>query len=132
MRAVLDTNVLISALFWGGTPRQVVDLAVSGHFQAVTSPELLAELTTVLADDFDVPQDKLDLVLRDVLSYAEVVAVLEEHAIPVRDLADVKVLACALAGRADCIVTGDRDLLALPPLPEVRILTPRAFLDAEG
>ena len=132
MRAVLDTNVLISALFWGGTPRQVVDLAASGRFQAVTSPELLAELTAVLAEDFDVPQDKLDLVLRDVLSYAEVVAVLEEPAIPVRDLADVKVLACALAGRADCIVTGDRDLLALPPLPEVRILTPRAFLDAEG
>jgi uncharacterized protein len=132
MRAVLDTNVLISALFWGGTPRQVVDLAVSGHFQAVTSPELLAELTSVLADDFDVPQDKLDLVLRDVLSYAEVVAVLEEPTIPVRDLADVKVLACALAGRADCIVTGDRDLLALPPLPEVQILTPRAFLDAQG
>ena len=88
-------------------------------------------LTAVLAEDFDVPQDKLDLVLRDVLSYSEVVAVLEEPAIPVRDLADTKVLACALAGRAECIVTGDRDLLALPPMPEVQILTPRAFLDAQ-
>ena len=48
IRAVIDTNVLISALFWGGAPRRVVDLASSGRFRALTSLELLAELEDVL------------------------------------------------------------------------------------
>jgi putative PIN family toxin of toxin-antitoxin system len=129
MRVVLDTNVLISALFWGGAPRRMVDLAAAGHFQAVTSPELLAELEAVLAGDFGVPQDKLELVLRDILSYAEVVTAVEEPELPVRDLADVKVIACAVAGRADCIVTRDQDLLSLPLVGAIRILSVRDFLD---
>jgi len=129
MRVVLDTNVLISALFWGGAPRRVVDLAAAGHCQAITSPELLAELEAVLAEDFGVPQDKLELVLRDILSYAEVVTAVEEPELPVRDLADVKVIACAIAGRADCIVTGDQDLLSLPLVGAIRILSVRDFLD---
>jgi len=67
MRVVLDTNVLISALFWGGQPRRLVDLAIAGRIQAITSPELLGELERVLAEDFEVPQDKVEFVLRDVL-----------------------------------------------------------------
>ncbi len=128
MRVVLDTNVHISALFWGGGPRRVVDLAAAGHCQAVTSPELLAELEAVLAEDFEVPHDKLDLVLRDVLSFAEVVAPLEEPEVAVRDQADVKVVACALAGSADYIVTGDQDLLSLGSAEGIRILGVRDFL----
>jgi putative PIN family toxin of toxin-antitoxin system len=132
MRVVIDTNVVISSLFWGGAPRRVVDLAAGGHFQALTSPELLAELEAVLAESFGIPQEKLDLVLRDILSYAEVVTVLEEPQIPVRDLSDTKVLACAIAGHADCIVTGDHDLLALDAVRGIRTLSVRAFLDAHS
>jgi len=129
MRVVLDTNVLISALFWGGPPRRIVDLAAAGHCQAVTCPELVAELEAVLTEDFAVPQDKLDLVLRDILSYAEVVTAAEKPELPLRDLADVKVIACAIAGRADCIVTGDQDLLSLGSIAGIRVLTVRDFLD---
>jgi len=129
MRAVLDTNVIISALFWGGGPRRVVDLAASGRFQAITSPELLAELEDVLAEDFEVPQERVELILRDVLSWAEVAGPTEQVVLPVRDLADVKVVACAVAGRADCIVTGDRDLLSLGEVQGIRMMTVRAFLD---
>lgn len=128
MRAVIDTNVLISALFWGGQPRRVVDLAAAGRFQAVTSPELLVELEGVLAGDFGVPQDRVDLVLRDILSYAEVVAPTQELAVAVRDPSDIKVIACAVAGRADFIVTGDRDLLALGEPQGIRFVAVREFL----
>jgi len=130
MRAVLDTNVLISALFWGGRPRRVVDLAAAGRFQAVTSLELLAELEDVLAEDFDIPQPRIDLVLRDVLSYAELAAPTEEPEVAIRDPADVKVVTCALAGRADFIVTGDADLLVLGEVEGVKVLTVGAFLEA--
>jgi putative PIN family toxin of toxin-antitoxin system len=130
MRVVLDTNVLISALFWGGQPRRVVDLAIAGRIQAITCPELLAELAQVLAEDLEVAQDKVDLVVRDVLSYAEVTVPLEEVEAPVRDPGDRKVIACAVAGRADCIVTGDRDLLALGEVHGVAVLSVRAFLSS--
>jgi len=132
MRAVIDTNVIISALFWGGRPRRVVDLAAAGCFQAVTSPELLAELDTVLAEDFDVPPERLDLILRDVLSYAELIVSVEELEAPVRDAADLVVIACALAGPADVIVTGDRDLLDLDQFRGVRILSVSEFLLSLG
>jgi putative PIN family toxin of toxin-antitoxin system len=132
MRVVLDTNVLISSLFWGGAPRRAVDLAAAGRFQALTSPELLSELETVLTETFDMPTGKIELVLRDILSYAEIVTVVDEPEIPVRDLSDTKVLACATAGRADCIVTGDQDLLALGAVRDVRILSVRAFLDGHS
>ncbi|MGD8240835.1 MAG: putative toxin-antitoxin system toxin component, PIN family [Armatimonadota bacterium] len=128
MRVVIDTNVLISALFWGGAPRRVVDLAASGPFQAVTSPEMLAQLEGVLAEDFDVPQDRLDSILRDVLSYAELVVADPEVEIDIRDPGDVKVIGCALAGRADWIVTGDNDLLDLGSAQGVVITTVGEFL----
>jgi len=132
MRVVLDTNVLISALFWGGRPRRVVDLAAAGRFQAVTSLELVAELEDVLAEDFEAPQERIELILRDILSHAELVGPTDDPGIAVRDPADVKVIACALAGRADCIVTGDADLLTLGEIRGVRVLTVAAFLEAHA
>lgn len=142
MRAVLDTNILISALFWGGRPREVIDLAVSGRFQAITSAELLLELENVLTGDFDLSEDRAALVLRDVLSYAEVVTTREDShqafgelphgAAAIRDLDDLEVIAAALAARADHIITGDADLLSLNPLQHIQILTPAQFLDVLG
>jgi len=128
MRAVIDTNVLISALFWGGQPRRVVDLAAAGRFQTITSPELLLELEEVLAEDFEIPQERVEMILRDVLSFSELIAPIEEIQVPVRDQADVKVITCAMAGRADFIVTGDRDLLVLGKVHGVRILSASPFL----
>lgn len=130
MRVVLDTNVIISALFWKGPPRRVVDLAADGTMQALTSLELLAELEEVLTEDFAVPKEKLDLMLKDVLSYSEVIASPEEPDIVIRDRMDLKVIACAISGRADCIITGDRDLLILGEVQGIRILTPRALLES--
>ncbi|HUU55000.1 MAG TPA: putative toxin-antitoxin system toxin component, PIN family [Armatimonadota bacterium] len=142
MRAVIDTNILISALFWGGRPREVIDFAVSGRFQAITSAELLLELEDVLTGAFDLPEDRAALVLRDVLSYAEVVALtgnsqqafgeLPHEAAALRDPDDLKVIATALAARADHIITGDTDLLSLHPIQNILILTPAQFLEALG
>jgi len=128
MRVVVDTNVLISGLFWGGRRRRVMDLAAAGRFQALTSVELLLELEDVLTEDFGVPQEQVDLVLRDVLSYAEMIVPGEETGVAVRDADEVKVIACAIAGGADCIVTGDQDLLSLGEVQGISVLAPAQFL----
>jgi|GEM_PF-2389972 len=55
-KAVLDVNILISGLFWKGPSRRIVDFAVSGHIESITSPDILAELEAVLHEDFsDIP-----------------------------------------------------------------------------
>jgi len=142
MRAVIDTNVLVSALFWGGRPREVVDLAASGRFQAITSPELLLELEDVLTRAFDVPEDRATLVLRDVLAYAEVATPADDslersgelprEAADLRDPDDFKVIDAALVAQADYIITGDADLLSVTPIQTIHVLTPAQFLEVLG
>ena len=127
MNVVFDTNVLISALFWGGTPRRVVDLAVHQHIGSVTSIEILQELQSVLSEDFQVPPAKLKDILRDIISYSNLVKVKPLH-IKIRDLDDLKVIACAVAAKADYIVTGDKDLLILRQFRSIQIVTPAEFL----
>jgi len=128
IRVVLDTNILISALFFGGTPRNVVDLAASGRFQALTSVPLLAELEAVLAENFGLPYERVDQAITDVLSFAMIAPELPELDADIRDPKDVKVLACGVAGEADHIVTGDQDLFSLNGWQGISILTPDAFL----
>ncbi len=130
MRAVLDTNVILSGLFWKGVPRAILDAAVAGRFQAITSPSLLAELEVVLREDFEMSENPLQEAMSFLLSFAEVVGDGGEVPVRVRDPGDEKVLACAVRGRADAIVTGDGDLLDLKQTAGIRILRPRAFLES--
>lgn len=128
--AVLDTNVLVSGLGWQRTtPARIVDLALQGRFVIVTSEPLLDELERVLA------YPRLAAVIPDPRALARLVAevavvVHPERTLAVveRDPADNRVIEAAIAGRADAIVSGDRDLLDLGKFEGVRFLTPRAFL----
>jgi putative PIN family toxin of toxin-antitoxin system len=128
MKAVLDTNIIISALFWGGAPRRIVDLAAERRFQAVTCPELLQELAAVLSDDFGVPRERVAMVVRDVVSYSEVTIIASPATVPLRDPNDYPVVACAIGAGADFIITGDHDLLSLKETHGVRVVSPRTFL----
>jgi len=127
MKVVLDTNILISSLFWGGIPRRIVDLAISGHIQSVTSWEILNELQAVLSEDFQMPLVKVKDILRDVLSFSQLVKSKPLN-MKIRDLDDVKIIATAVAAKADYIVTGDKDLLALHQFDKIRVVTPSDFI----
>ncbi len=127
MRLVLDTNVLIAAVVADGLCRDLVRVRLRSH-TIITSEPLLEELRATLRGKFKADPDKLPLVaaLRE---NAEVVApaVLGERVC--RDKDDDLVLATAVAGRAQIIVTGDDDLLVLKKFRGVRILSPRQFLE---
>ncbi len=128
MRVTIDTNVFVSALVFGGAPGEVLDLHTDGAFVLCISPVIIAELRRVLAERFEWSAEDLGAVVGPILSRAEIVE-------PVRqvwassDPDDNHVLACALEGRADFIVTGDRDLLVLGTFEGIPILTVRRFLD---
>ena len=127
MKVVIDTNVLISGLFWKGNPRKVIDLAISQQIQSVTCLEILQELQIVLTEDFHIPPTKLKDIVKDVLGYSQIVKI-QSFDLKIRDLDDVKIIACAVSSGSDYIVTGDKDLLVLDQYHGIKIVTPSEFI----
>lgn len=134
MNIVLDTNTVVSGIFWKGAPRQVLDLARSGKFTLFTSPDLLAELAGVLGrQKFS---ERLALanasVEEIVFGYAALAKTIRPNKIqPViaADPDDDKVLACARAASAEVIVSGDSHLLDLNEFEGIKIMTVNQLLD---
>jgi uncharacterized protein len=134
MNIVLDTNTVISGLFWKGAPRQVLDLARSGTFTLFTSPELLAELADVLGrPKFSARLAQVNLSVEElVLGYASLAITVRPDKInPVikADPDDDKVLACARTAKAEVIASGDPHLLDLNEHAGIRILTVNQLLE---
>ena len=131
-RVVLDTNVLISAaLISSSTPRRVVDSIFTANGVLLFSDETFAELRTRLQrTKFDryVSSRSRAVYLARVRAVAEWVGIVGAR-LGCRDPDDDKVLEVALMGGADCIVTGDQDLLELASFRGLPILTPANFLD---
>ena len=128
MRVLLDTNVLVSAIVFGGLPRQLLDAVLQGRIVFVTGDELLDEVEDVLRDRFGFDRSAARLVRAETEVVADLVEPRDVPAVS-RDPDDDVVLATAVAGTVDAIVTGDKDLLVLEAHQDVPILTPRQFVD---
>ncbi len=127
MRLVLDTNILVAAIAADGLCRDLVRRRVLGH-TLVTSKYLLAEFLEVMARKFGLGAEDIPLfaAYRD---RAEIVSPVPLAAPVCADPDDDNVLAAAVAGRVDFIISGDADLLVLGAYAGVRILAPRAFVE---
>lgn len=132
-RVVIDTNVLISGLFsTTSTPALAVEKAVT-KAQLVATTETLRELIGKLhSPKFDryVRPERRDALLERVASLVEIIDVLQSIRAS-RDSKDDKFLEAAVNGRADVIVTGDKDLLDLNPFRGIAIVTPATYLARE-
>jgi putative PIN family toxin of toxin-antitoxin system len=129
LRAVLDTNVLVSAyVFPGGKPEAVFRLVLQGDVEHVTSATLLAELGRVLQDKFGWDPGRSEAAVTQVVRVSRLVEPAEQLAIVREDPDDDRVLEAAVAGNASFIVSGDRHLLQLASFREVRIVLPSDFL----
>jgi putative PIN family toxin of toxin-antitoxin system len=118
VRAVIDTNVLLSGLLWRGTPHMLIEQVRAGAITLVTSPALIAELAetihrpkfrAVLARSHTDPA----WMLSEIRRLAEIVDPPTLPAPVSRDPDDDAVLALAVASQADLIISGDADLLTL-------------------
>jgi putative PIN family toxin of toxin-antitoxin system len=128
VRALVDTNVLLSGTLFGGVPARVLDEAFTGRFELVSSFAILREYEEKLTDRFDIPL-ALARGLREEIESVAHIAPAVEVPVVVRDPDDEHVIAAAIHGRAEVIVTGDKDLLDLGFHRGIRIITPRAFAD---
>jgi uncharacterized protein len=129
-RCVFDTNVLISALLFDQSkPAQAFFVAL--HIgEVLVSADVIVELNNVLGRDrFQryVTEEERERFLRSLLREAKLIEI-REQVQACRDPKDDKFLELAVNGEADCIVSGDGDLLALDPFRSIHILTPSDFL----
>lgn len=128
MRVVVDSNVWISALVFGGNPRRVFERIVKEGYTLIVSEEIITETRRILtakfgdfADDFE----DLILALQLRLVYVRLGAVQVQAS---RDPDDNVVLETAILGEAAYIISGDKDLLVLGQLKDICIVTPSNFM----
>jgi putative PIN family toxin of toxin-antitoxin system len=132
IRAVLDTNVWISAILWTGLPHRILTEVESGRIRTALTPFALDELAASLArPKFARRLDELDVTLAEVVSSVLATAHLVSEA-PLAtavsgDLDDDRILAGAVAYRARYLVTGDRQVLSIRRHAGVAIVSPREF-----
>lgn len=134
IRAVLDTNILVSGLCFGGLPARILRLSLAGRIECLTSPYLVDEFKAVMKLKFP---DREAAVLETLNEFAELwrlvpAASRPRLAVVSADPDDDHVLECALAGTAECIVSGDKHLLDLKQYRGIVILTPAQFLRRYG
>ena len=129
-RVVLDTNVYISALMFGGLPGSILDLAFLKSFTLIISPALLDELDEKLLAKFGVSREDAGIIRARMENTAEVVEPENVLTVITEDPDDNRVLECAVRGRADLIVSGDRHLLKLESYRGISIVTVRQFLES--
>lgn len=138
IRAVLDTNVLVSGLVGQkGLPRQILDAWLEGRYALVISLYMVDELAHVLTypritERIHLTQEELEAMLAALLSQAELTPSKLQLPGVTRDPKDDSVVACAVEGQADYIVSGDQDLLVLGEYEGVQVVTPRQFVELLG
>jgi putative PIN family toxin of toxin-antitoxin system len=126
-RVVVDTNVFVSALIWGGNPGKVIELWQKGTFILLLSPFLLTEILLTL-ERFGFSQG--DLKRLQLILERHSFKLTPSRAVSVcRDNKDNQILDLCLVGKADYLITGDKDLLVLQEFQGTKIVEPKKYLD---
>jgi uncharacterized protein len=126
VRVAVDTNVLVSAVASRGICADIFNLVLAEH-QLIVGETVVAEMRRVLKQKIRVPDEVIGEFETLLRTEALIVAKARTTSIPVRDKADMSVLAEAISGKAEVLVTGDRDLLEVTAKVPLDILSPRGL-----
>lgn len=131
LKVCLDTNVIVSAVIFDGNCEKILDLVSLGRIDLVLSPAILNETARVLRDKFERSDEEVRKTVRLLLALSLIV----EPKKPVKVLSydpDNRVLECALEGKVDYLVTGDKKhLLVIGTFKGAKIVTPADFLSED-
>jgi putative PIN family toxin of toxin-antitoxin system len=128
VRVALDTNVLIAAVATRGLCADLFHLVLAEH-ELIVGETVLAELRRKLAEKFRVPAKVIDEFVALIAQEGEIVKKTENLEVAIRDKDDIPVVSEAVAGNAEVLVTGDKDILDVAEELPVRALSPRGFWD---
>jgi len=132
MRIVVDTNVIVSALVFGGLPREVLDLAGAGICSLYFSPPIQTEVDRILAVKFGWSAEEIRRRTRPLWGFGIRVDPRVALSRIADDPDDDRILECAVAADAGAVISGDRHLLRLVSFRSIPIMSPRQFLDSKA
>ena len=129
MRVVLDTNVLLSAILFAGTPGRILEAWRTGKVELVLAPDIADEYVRV-AERLEERYDDVEIqpIIALVIQNATLVSATRLPGPVCDDPDDDKFLACARASRTDIVVSGDKKLRATSGYEGIQVLTPREFI----
>jgi putative PIN family toxin of toxin-antitoxin system len=131
-RIVADTNILVSALQFGGKPKVLLDLAVDGQVDLAVSEAIIAEALRVFRDKFERAPEWLAETNRQLRVVARLVEPTDHIQAIEADPTDDRILECAVAAGAEVIVSGDSHLLSLGSFRGIPIQRVAEFLASLG
>lgn len=132
-RVVLDTNIYISAILFGGRPGEVFLLAKEDDIDLFVSTAIIAEVAAKLTDKFHWPAARVTVVVKEIGETATVIRPRRRLRVIADDESDNRILECAVTAGADYIVSGDRrHLLVMKQYEGITILSSSGFLKIMG
>lgn len=127
-KVVLDTNVYLSGIIFGGNSKHILDLAIEGKVTTITSASILLELSEKLKDKFHWDKEQITAAIKSIAKIGTVVTPRMRLYVVKKDKNDNKVIEAAVEANADFIVTGDRHLLDIGDYKHIRIISPAQYL----
>jgi hypothetical protein len=127
---VIDTNIVLSGLLFGGKVGKIVTMWKNGRIQPFLSQKIMDEYIRVLTyPKFSFSEQEINYLLyREILPYFEVIEPAGGPVVIKNDPSDDMFLYCALSAAVDCIISGDSHLLDLAEFKGIPIVTPEQFL----
>ena len=130
MKIVLDANIFISALFWGGNPKKVLERAINKTDELYISKEILEEIEDVIGrPKFHAEKEKIEYIIKSIEDISEKITSKIKIKKGSRDIKDNKYIECAMTADADYIISGDIHLLELKQYKKIKIVTAKEYLD---
>jgi conserved hypothetical protein TIGR00305 len=130
IKIVLDTNILISAILFGGNPRKILSLIIDNKIQGFISPFIIFELKEVLRKKFNFPLEILEE-LEELIKEKFIIVYPKKTINLIKEvLADNRILECAVEARADFLISGDaKHILKLKEINKTKIVSANEFLE---
>jgi putative PIN family toxin of toxin-antitoxin system len=129
LKVVLDSNIYISGIIFGGNPRKIIDLVIEGKIKLCISSDILIEIKEVLErDKFGFSSDITQQIILEIESLSEFITPTKKHSAVKRDAGDNIIIDCAVEADADYIITGDDDLLSLKKYKRIKIINAGDFI----
>jgi len=130
LKVAFDTNIFISAIIFGGNPRQCLELARSGKFGLFSSRSILLELAIKLREKFHWREDDVKDIIEGLSAFTKIVSPVKKINLIKEDPKDNQILECARETKANYIVSGDKKhLLSLGKFQDIPIISAKQFLD---
>lgn len=127
-KVVLDTNVYLSGIIFGGNCRHILDLAIKWELATISSAAILLEIAGKLKNKFHWDKEQIVVTIKSIAKLGEVITVKRRLKIVKKDESDNKIIEAAVSAKADFIVTGDKHLLEIKKYQDTRIITLAQFL----